>query len=255
MKIKKKFLLEKYNLNEGIGSQVMAGLAAAAMGVVSGNASATKPPQNVKQSTQQIQAKPSGTFYDDDIKNLIRQDEGVKSKMYDDGKGIMTVGVGHNLKNEKASVSAFTKAFGKDGAAIRKSVMSGEKMSNDQIEKLFEVDYQEHKNRATSMIPKLQEYSPELQSVLVSGTFRGHVTDSPNFRKLLDSGDYEGAANELLDRGELKEKRDKKGNVIYKPLPGVVTRMNRDAQAVRDYGKKVAEEKAKKEKEQAENQQ
>jgi hypothetical protein len=133
--------------------------------------------------------------------------------------------------------------------------MSGEKISNDQIEKLFEVDYQEHKNRATSMIPKLQEYSPELQSVLVSGTFRGHVADSPNFRKLLDSGDYEGAATELLNRDELKEKRDKKGNVIYKPLRGVVTRMNRDAQAVRDYGKKVAEEKAKKEKEQAENQQ
>ena len=75
MRIRKQYLLEKYDLTEGIGSQVMAGLATAAMGVMgSGDASNQQKnapnKANVQQSTQQNQAKPSGTFYDDDIKNL-----------------------------------------------------------------------------------------------------------------------------------------------------------------------------------------
>jgi hypothetical protein len=154
--------------------------------------------------------------------------------MYKDTKGIQTVGVGHNLKNEKASAAAFEKAFGKDGAKIRKSVLSGSELTDDQVNKLFQVDYEEHRNRTANMITNLQDYPPDVQSVLVSGTFRGHVADSPNFRKLLAAGKYEEAANELLNREEYTRPN---------AVTGVKTRLERDANTIRGLAKKKEETK------------
>ena len=78
------------------------------------------------------------------------------------------------------------------------------------------------------MIPDLEKHSPNVQAVLVSGTYRGHVGDSPNFRKLFNAGNYSAAAKELLDRKELRDP---------KVARGVRGRMQRDAQIISDIGK------------------
>lgn len=241
MRLTKEFLLRKYRIHESFLSGVAGyGLAAAA----------TAMPMNRQQPVQQQttqQAKDTAPKYaDEDIKKMIKGDEGVRTKMYTDTKGINTVGVGHNLANEKASSAAFAKAFGDQGAAIRKSVMTGQSMTEDQVNKLLQVDYEEHRARTAKMIPNLHEYPPEVQSVLVSGTFRGHVTDSPNFRKQLAAGKYEEAANELLNRDEYTNpKKDKNGNLV---APGVKTRLERDANTIRSLAKKNAEQKTETEK-------
>lgn len=211
MRIRKNFLLEKLGVTSAVTAMSMA------------TASATDD-----------KTKPS--YADKEIKKMVIEDEGVRTAKYLDTKGIPTVGIGHNLGEEKASIEAFKRAFGSEGESLRNAVMSGSRLTKEQAEKLFDVDYEEHRNRTVKMIPNLDTYDPEVQSVLVSGTYRGHVSDSPTFRKLLAAGKYEEAATELLNREEYKNpKKDKKGNLI---APGVITRLERDADIIRRMGQK-----------------
>jgi GH24 family phage-related lysozyme (muramidase) len=179
MRIKKNFLLEKLGVTSAVTAMSMA----------------------TSQATNNS-SKP--TYADAEIKKMVLQDEGIRTDKYLDTRGIPTVGIGHNLGEEKASLEAFKRAFGSEGEALRNAVMSGSRLTKQQAEKLFEVDYEEHRNRAVKMIPDLDKYDPEVQSMLVSGTYRGHVSDSPRFRKLLAAGKYEEAATELLNRDEYK---------------------------------------------------
>jgi GH24 family phage-related lysozyme (muramidase) len=177
-------------------------------------------------------------YADDDIKKMIMQDEGFVDKEYSDPYGISTTGYGHNLKNEKQSQQSFTKAFGNEGAKIRQSVMSGGKLTKQQAEALFNVDYEGHRSTAAKMMPNLHEYPPEVQGALVSGTYRGHVSGSPKFRSLLNAGKFEEAADELLRNQEyLNPKKDKSGKVL---APGVLKRMERDANLVRGMANRKA---------------
>jgi LysM repeat protein len=109
--------------------------------------------------------------------------------------------------------------------------MSGGKLNKQQAEALFNVDYEERRNMAAKMMPKLHEYPPDVQGALVSGTYRGHVSGSPKFRALLNAGKFEEAGDELLRNQEyLNPKKDKSGKIL---APGVLTRMERDANLVR----------------------
>jgi len=212
MRLRKTFLLEKV----GLASAVTA-LASAVTPQASADSAAKK-------------------YADDVIKKMVVGDEGIRRERYSDTRGIDTVGVGHNLGNEQASIEAFNKAFGKDGESIRTSLFSGGKLTDEQAKSLFDVDYEEHRNRAVKMIPNLDTYPPEVQAMLVSGTYRGHVTDSPTFRKLFAAGKYEEAATELLNREEYKNpKKDKKTGKLI--APGVITRLERDANIVRGLAK------------------
>jgi GH24 family phage-related lysozyme (muramidase) len=211
MKITKKFLMEQAALASAVTALSMATNSAD---------SATKPPK----------------YADDEIRKMIMQDEGFVDKQYADPYGIATTGYGHNLKNTKQSEMAFSRAFGDEGPKIRQSVMSGGKLTKQQAEALFNVDYEERRNMTAKMIPKLHEYPSEVQGALVSGTYRGHVSGSPKFRALLNAGKFEEAADELLRNDEyLNPKKDKSGKVL---APGVLTRMERDANLVRGMANK-----------------
>jgi LysM repeat protein/GH24 family phage-related lysozyme (muramidase) len=212
MKLNKKFLLEAIGMASALTSA----------------ASAVTPQSSG--TTQQIR------YADEQIRKMVIQDEGLRTGTYRDTRGILTTGIGHNLENEKASMAAFNRAFGNQGASIRASLIGGGELTKEQAQKLFDVDYEEHRNRAAKLIPNLHEYDPEVQSVLVSGTYRGHVGDSPKFRRLLAAGKFEEASKELLDRDEYKyPERDKKGNII---APGVLSRLERDSRIIGSSGSK-----------------
>lgn len=187
--------------------------------------------QDQKKSTTKTVVEP--TYHHDAIRDMVRHDEGFKTKMYSDTSKIPTIGIGHNLQNTKQSKSHFIKAFGDQGLAIRNSVLNGGSMTNEQVEKLFDVDYEHHLNLAAKKIPSLHTHPPEVQAALVSGTFRGHVTDSPTFLKHFNSGNYKAAADEFLDREEYKNpERKKDGSLV---APGVITRLERDHEIYQNY--------------------
>jgi GH24 family phage-related lysozyme (muramidase) len=164
-------------------------------------------------------------YHHDIIKQMVIQDEGFKNKPYKDTKGILTVGIGHNLE-APASKESFKRAFGDRGHILHKSVSSGSSMTSDQVKQLFDADYDEHLNRTVKMIPNLHVHPPEVQAVLVSGVYRGHVGDSPTFRRLFNQGDYHSAAREFLNRKEYRDKKTPKG---------VINRLNRDQQVLQKY--------------------
>jgi len=196
-----------------------------------------KPVVSKKETPAKVEAKPP-EFAHDTIKKMVVKDEGFITKMYADTKGIKTVGVGHNLANTKQSKEIFNIAFGDNGSRVRNHALSGGKLSDDQVNKIFEADYNEHLERAHKLIPTLHEHPPEVQAALVSGVFRGHVTDSPKFLEHFNKGNYKEAAGEILNRKEYKEPaRDAKGNII---APGVIDRLERDHQIISDYAESKA---------------
>lgn len=178
---------------------------------------------------QETQKEKQSTIHHDVIKNMVIEDEGIRTKMYKDTKGIATIGIGHNLQASN-SESAFTKAFGNQGSSLRQHALRGGSLSEDQARKLFDADYEHHLQQALKLTPNLAEHHPLVQASIVSGTYRGHWGGSPKARQLFDQGDYRGAARELLNNREYREAKARKNNI------GVDERMERDAKHIETYG-------------------
>ena len=171
-------------------------------------------------------------YADEEIRKTVMSDEGNKLKAYKDTRGILSVGVGHNLEAPD-SEKTFTKAFGATGKAIRTSCIGGTCLTQEQSEKLFDTDYNSHLQKTVKLIPNLASYPPDVQAAFVSGTYRGHIGDSPTFRKEWNAGNYDAALPEFLNREEYKTpKKNKDGSLV---APGVITRLERDHKILSDY--------------------
>jgi GH24 family phage-related lysozyme (muramidase) len=245
----------KMNIVTKIGAAAIAG--GFALGGLPHLSGKSQPQPQATQSSQQVQPQPRLTppviqaekpkpvsqekpkptekvYHHDTIRNMVIGDEGIKTQTYMDTAGFRTVGIGHNL-DAPNSKSTFLKTFGEDGHALHASVKAGGSITHEQAHKLFDTDYEHHLNKTIKMIPNLHEHPPEVQAVLVSGTYRGHVGDAPMFRKKFNSGDIESAAHEVLNRKEYKNpERDEKGKI---KAPGVLTRLERDHSVLMDYAK------------------
>lgn len=190
------------------------------------------PVTNVVRQPKEEKKTEQPTLHHDSIQKMVKQDEGLRLQCYKCTAGKTTIGYGHNLESP-ASKEIFQRTFGKDGSTLHAHAMGGGKISREQADALFSADYDEHVSRAKKFVPNLESHPPDVQAVLVSGTYRGHVGDSPKFRKLFNVGDYHGAAREFLDRGEYTNpKRKKDGSLV---APGVITRLERDHKILSDY--------------------
>jgi len=198
-------------------------------GNVHGINNSTTPTEQPKTKSE-VQDKPK--YYHEAIKNMVIQDEGLRTKPYRDTKGILTVGIGHNLETPD-SIRTFKKAFGENGQALHYHASKGGSLSQDQAKKLFDVDYEHHLQKAVKLTPNLHEHSPEVQSVIVSATYRGHWGGSPAARKLFNQGKYKEAAKELLNNKEFERENAKTKN------RGVADRMIRDSKILHNYSPNI----------------
>jgi len=232
------------SLNEGIGKKVAAGVLglAATVGTVLGAKSTANALRNYINPPVQTQPSSSETppvvehkIHHDDIKKLVKQDEGLKLKVYKDTNKnqYLTIGYGHNLQ-ASGSTDSFRRAFGDQGDSLRAHVMhGGGALTNEHAEKLFEADYDEHLQRTIKLIPDLHKHPPHVQAVLVSGVYRGHVTDSPTFLKHFNSGNLHAATKEFLNRDEYRNP------IIRTNARGVIIRLERDHKVLTDYAHSV----------------
>jgi len=108
----------------------------------------------------------------------VVEEEGYVAGDYKDDKGIQTSGVGQTGK------------------------WSG---------KTFSETFESHKQDARRLVKDFDSMPEYLQAELVQITYRGDLQQSPNMRKLLNSGKYKEAAKELLNNQEYI-KRKKKGD-------------------------------------------
>lgn len=185
-------------------------------------------------SSPQIQPQKSSqpTYHHDAIKQMVIRDEGIETKPYRDTRGILTVGIGHNLQAPN-SKETFNRAFGDQGPSLHAHASRGGSLTRDQATKLFDADYDHHLQKAIKLTPNLHEHPPEVQAAIVSGTYRGHWAGSPAARNLFNQGKYKEASKELLNNNEFRRENAKTKN------RGVADRMLRDAKILHDYGVSV----------------
>lgn len=231
-------------LNEGLKAKVAAGaiLGGVALGMIPpppqtpSETPSETPTETVPGTLVQTTPKPPTVappvYADKEIRKMVMSDEGNKLQKYKDTRGILSVGVGHNLEAPD-SEKTFIKAFGAAGKAIRTSCIGGTCLTQEQSEKLFDTDYNSHLQKTVKLIPKLASYPPNVQAAFVSGTYRGHIGDSPTFRKEWNAGNYDAALLQFLNREEYKTpKKNKDGSLV---APGVITRLERDHKIFSDY--------------------
>lgn len=119
---------------------------------------------------------------DEDVKAMIKQHEGVRTRPYKDSLGLWTVGVGHLIGDGKTLPPEWNREF-----------------SMQEVNTLFEEDYAHHK-KAAQKIPGFSGLNNYGQGALTDLTFNmgpTWYTKWPALQKQLKDGDTEGAAENL----------------------------------------------------------
>lgn len=160
---------------------------------------------------------------------ILKGEEGFRTKMYKDTKGIPTIGVGFNLTRSDAP-EVFKQCFGDqctDVMARAKDPKRG--MTEAEVEKLTRHDLQ------TTFLPRTQkavknfnDLPMDARTALVSSAYRGSLLGSPKTLQLINAGKGEEASAEYL-RNKEYEKAKAKGS-------GVAGRMEREAEKFKMIG-------------------
>tara|TARA_B100001094_G_scaffold73267_1_gene69549 strand:+ start:5034 stop:7193 length:2160 start_codon:yes stop_codon:yes gene_type:complete len=127
-----------------------------------------------------VQNFQGGGLVDDTAIPMIKQHEGLRLNKYNDSRGFPTIGYGHLVeRNENIS----------------------DTITESQADSLFEKDYQDHK-KAAMKIPGYTNASVQQKAALIDLTFNmgpEWVDGFPKFKEAFASGNYDVAANELID--------------------------------------------------------
>jgi GH24 family phage-related lysozyme (muramidase) len=152
---------------------------------------------------------------------VITRHEGFKPEPYPDTNKKWTIGIGTLIGD------------GSD-KALRASPYYGKKIDRPTAEKIATKAMVEKINLVNRLFgsEKFNSFSPELQAQLVSGAYRGDITQSPKAMKLLKQGDFTSAAREYLDFDEYK-------NADKNKAGGIRTRMDEAAAVIAAEAKKA----------------
>jgi GH24 family phage-related lysozyme (muramidase) len=164
---------------------------------------------------------------------MLRDEEGVRTKMYKDTKGIPTIGVGFNLTRSDAP-NVFRQCFGDqcdDVFARANDPKRG--MSAAEVEKLTRYDLENtFLPRTQKAVKGFGDLPLEARTALVSSAYRGSLLGSPKTLGLINAGKGAEAAAEYL-RNKEYEKAKKTGS-------GVAGRMEREAEKFKLIGAPAA---------------
>ena len=91
----------------------------------------------------------------------------------------------------------------------------------------FKDTYDIHRDDAKRLVPELDNLSEDQQKALMSLVYRGDLQQSPTFVSLVNEGNFEQAAVELLNHEEYKDL--KKTN----PTSGIIRRLDEAADLIK----------------------
>ena len=134
--------------------------------------------------------------------NKLIDYEGLETEVYDDHKGIPTIGIGHRIMPGD-DFTGYTK---KD------------------FEKLFvEKDLPKYIKRTKNLVRDFDKLPASLKEEMVSSVFRGGLSGSPKTLELINEGKYQEAADEFLNNDEYRAA--KKWEIENNQRHGVARRM------------------------------
>jgi lysozyme len=131
-------------------------------------------------------------------KKVIEAEEGVRLKSYKDKLGFKTIGTGFNMDQTGAK-----KLWKEAGVSVSfDDAYNGTPISEEDSAKLFELTYNKVREQANDVVSNYTDLSPNRQAVIDSLIFQMGVTGAKKFKKFreaVERGDWERAAEELLD--------------------------------------------------------
>ena len=134
-----------------------------------------------------------------EIEKMIREDEGVRSKVYKDSLGIRTVGVGFNMESPSAKGFWENAGIPEDFDEVLEGKQS---LSQDSIDALLEVTLGNSKKEISNVVPNFSDLSENRQAALLNMHFQLGTSRLSGFKNMiaaLESHDYERAYAEALD--------------------------------------------------------
>ena len=184
------------DLEEGWKDWVAAG--AIGLGTLAGSpALAAK--QAVKPAITQQASKPKSaetSLLNKKTSDYIGQWEGKRNTMYLDTEKKPTIGIGHYLTNTQQDRDLFKSLFG--NAVNYDAVLKGkQKLTDDQIEKLFNVDVKVKERLASSKISNFSSFPQYVKNAIINAFYRGDM--GPKTIKLMNSGNWGAATKEYLN--------------------------------------------------------
>ena len=127
--------------------------------------------------------------------------EGKRDKVYNDSEGKPTIGIGHYLNGSEQDRNLFKSLFG--NAVDYNKVLNGQqKLSSDQIEKLFNVDVKVKEKLASSIISNFNSLPNSVKNAIINALYRGDL--GPKTIALMNSGKWDSVAKEYLDHKNAK---------------------------------------------------
>ena len=173
------------------------------------------------------------SLYDYIVRSEGKGKKGRPGYAYKDHKGNLTIGVGHLItKNDPV----LKRVVGNNYNVI---LSGGMPLSNSQMQKLFAYDIKSKINLARRKVKNFDNLPKSAQNAVVDGFFRGDLSGSPKTLRLMNSGDFKGAATEYLNNAEYRTSKQEG--------TGVAPRMERNAAAFKsvNYMKKKSVPKVK----------
>jgi GH24 family phage-related lysozyme (muramidase) len=154
------------------------------------------------------------------LADYIAHSEGVRQKAYDDGRGNMTIGIGHMFV--PGDDKLFGNLFG-NKYDVDKLIARTQAMDLDDVYTLFSHDAEEHLSRARQMFPQFDTFPSDVQMALADSVYRGDT--GVKTRQLINAGKWGEAAREYLNRHDY-------ANRHVLGIPGIGPRMERNQRAL-----------------------
>lgn len=172
------------------------------------------------------QVEQSATW--DEYVEHFEREEGVRTRVYRDTSGNLTIGIGHLMTMNDREL--FEELFGQDEGFNYDHIISGRaELTREQVDTLFEHDLFRIIDRVERAIPEFNNLPGYVQIAITDGFFRGDLSGSPRTLELINNGDWDEVSAEYLDNNEYRASR-RRG-----PRHGVWQRMDRNAAAFQRY--------------------
>ena len=145
----------------------------------------------------------------DKLVPYLKQQEGWRSKVYNDSKGNPTVG--HGALVDSTLLKTLQTAFPDQPESWRNNITSGRgELTKDQGHQLLLHQATGKYNEARDHIgqERFDMLTPDLQSTLASEHFRGMLKKSPKVVEMIKSGNFKGASKEYLNADDYRNNPD-----------------------------------------------
>jgi GH24 family phage-related lysozyme (muramidase) len=195
-------LLESIKLQEDWKNWLRAGAAGAlGLAATTGNVDAAKIKQPSNPIVQSATKDSETSLLNKKTSEYIGHWEGKKDTVYKDSAGLPAIGIGHYLNNSQEDRQLFKALFG-DTVNYDKVLNGQQKLTDDQIEKLFNVDVKIKEKLASKKISNFTSLPTYVKNAVINALYRGDI--GPKTIGLMNSGDWVNAAKEYLNHKNAK---------------------------------------------------